>query len=126
VSSLKRFGLPTEHRMRHDVHFVDQLKHPSGDPIGRMISLSEIDPNPGQPRQAVGDLSELVASIREKGVLEPLLVRPLNGRFQIIAGERRFRAAHDAGLAEVPCIVRRPPTRRRWSWRSSRTSSAGT
>jgi len=106
VSSLKRFGLPTEHRMRHDLHFVDQLKHPSGDPVGRMIPISEIDPNPGQPRQVIGDLSELTASIREKGVLEPLLVRPLNGRYQIIAGERRYRAAHDAGLAELPCVVR--------------------
>jgi ParB family chromosome partitioning protein len=50
-------------------------------------------------------LKDLVASIESKGVLEPLLVRPLrSGRFRIIAGERRFRAALEAGLAEVPCI----------------------
>ena len=54
----------------------------------------------------MGDLSELMASIREKGVLEPILVRPIGGRFQIIAGERRYRAAIEAGLAEVPCVVR--------------------
>jgi ParB family chromosome partitioning protein len=55
----------------------------------------------------MGDLSELAASIREKGVLEPILVRPVGtGRYQIIAGERRYRAALEAGLAEVPCVVR--------------------
>jgi ParB family chromosome partitioning protein len=47
-----------------------------------------------------------VASIREKGILEPILVRPIGGRFQIIAGERRYRAAVEADLADVPCIVR--------------------
>jgi ParB family chromosome partitioning protein len=54
----------------------------------------------------MGDLTELVASVREKGILEPILVRPVGSRFQIIAGERRFRAAIEAGLAEIPCIVR--------------------
>ncbi len=105
MSSLRRLGLPDTHRMRHDLHFVDQLRHPSGEPVGRMIPIGEIDANPHQPRQALGDLSELTASIREKGVLEPLLVRPQGARYQIIAGERRFRAAHEAGLVEVPCIV---------------------
>jgi ParB family chromosome partitioning protein len=71
-----------------------------------MVPLEDIDPNPNQPRQVVGDLSELVASIREKGVLEPILVRPRGSRFQIIAGERRFRAATEVGLAEIPCVVR--------------------
>jgi ParB family chromosome partitioning protein len=57
----------------------------------------------------MGDLSELIASVREKGILEPILVRPRGNRFQIIAGERRFRAAGEAGLAEIPCIVRETP-----------------
>jgi ParB family chromosome partitioning protein len=92
--------------MRHDTHFVDQLGRPGGVPVGRLIPLEDIDPNPNQPRQALGDLSELVASIREKGVLEPILVRPRGSRFQIIAGERRYRAASELGLAEIPCIVR--------------------
>ncbi len=92
--------------MRHDTHFVDQLVRPSGEAIGRLIPVEEIAPNPDQPRQNLGDLSELIASIREKGVLEPLLVRKVGGRFQIIAGERRYRAAVEAGLDEVPCVVR--------------------
>jgi ParB family chromosome partitioning protein len=106
VSSPRRLGLPSTVRMRHDTHFVDQLVRPGGEAIGRLIPVEEITPNPDQPRQNLGDLSELVASIREKGVLEPLLVRKVGGHFQIIAGERRYRAAVDAGLDEVPCVVR--------------------
>ncbi len=71
-----------------------------------MIPVEDIEPNPNQPRQHVGDLSELTASVREKGVLEPILVRPMGSRFQIVAGERRYRAALEAGLGEVPCVVR--------------------
>jgi ParB family chromosome partitioning protein len=92
--------------MRHDMHYVDQLARPAGTPVGRLLPIEDIDPNPNQPRQALGDISELTASIREKGVLEPILVRQLAGRFQIIAGERRFRAAIEAGLDEIPSIVR--------------------
>jgi ParB family chromosome partitioning protein len=92
--------------MRHDTHYVDQLGRVGGAPIGRLIPIEDIDPNPNQPRQSVGDLSELVASVREKGVLEPILVRPSGSRFEIIAGERRYRAAMEVGLAEMPCVVR--------------------
>jgi ParB family chromosome partitioning protein len=92
--------------MRHDLHFVDQLGRPGGDPLGRLIPIEDIDPNPWQPREDVGDLTELIASIREKGILEPILVRPYEGRFQIIAGERPFRAALEVGLDELPCIVK--------------------
>ncbi len=106
MSNVRRMGLPDALRMRHDSHFVDQLGRPGGSPVGRLIPIEDIQPNPHQPRQALGDLSELMASIREKGILEPILVRPKGGRFEIIAGERRFRAASEAGLAEVPCIVR--------------------
>ena len=101
----KRRGLPTESHMRHDSHFVDSLSERFGPSLGRQIPIDEIITNPDQPRRSVGDLSELKASIESKGVLEPILVRPLpDGRFRIIAGERRFRAALEAGLAEVPCI----------------------
>jgi ParB family chromosome partitioning protein len=101
----KRRGLPTESRMRHDSHFVESLSERFGAAIGRLIPLEEIETNPGQPRTNLGDLSGLKKSIEAKGVLEPLLVRPLeDGRYQIIAGERRFRAALEAGLTEVPCI----------------------
>jgi ParB family transcriptional regulator, chromosome partitioning protein len=106
VSSPRRFGLPETLRMRHDTHYVDQLGRPGGAPIGRLIPIEDIDANPNQPRQSVGDLSELVASVREKGVLEPILVRPSGSRFEIIAGERRYRAAMEVGLAELPCVVR--------------------
>ena len=106
MSSPRRMGLPESLRMRHDTHFVDQLGRPGGDPLGRLIPIEEVDPNPWQPREDVGDLTELVASIREKGILEPILVRPYEGRFQIIAGERRFRAAIEVGLDEVPCIIK--------------------
>ena len=91
--------------MRHDSHFVESLAERFGESLGRFISIEEIETNPAQPRTSVGDLRELIRSIESKGVLEPLLVRPLpDGRFRIIAGERRFRAAMEAGLAEVPCI----------------------
>jgi ParB family chromosome partitioning protein len=106
VSSPRRIGLPDTIRMRHDTHFVDQLARPGGEAIGRLIPIEEIEPNPEQPRQALGDLVELTASIREKGILEPLLVRKVGGRFEIIAGERRYRAAIEAGLAELPCVIR--------------------
>jgi len=106
VSSPRRLGLPETLRMRHDAHFVDQLGRPGGAPIGRLIPIEDVEPNPGQPRQEIGDLSELVASIRENGILEPVLVRPVGGRFQIIAGERRYRAALEIGLADLPCVVR--------------------
>jgi len=92
--------------MRHDLHFVDQLGRPGGEPVGRMVPIEDLEPNPHQPRQHLGDLSELIASVREKGVLEPILVRPRGARFQIIAGERRYRAAIEAGLPEIPCVVR--------------------
>jgi len=92
--------------MRHDAHYVEELSQHQPATIGRMIDLDKIDPNPEQPRTELGDLTELTASIAEKGVLEPLLVKPSRstGRWMIIAGERRFRAARAAGLTEVPCV----------------------
>ena len=92
--------------MRHDAHYVEELSQQGPAPVGRMIPLDKIDPNPEQPRTEFGDLTELTASIADKGVLEPLLVKPSRstGRWMIIAGERRFRAATAAGLTEVPCV----------------------
>ena len=101
----KRRGLPSESHMKHDAHFVDSLSERFGPSIGRLVPIEDLETNPEQPRRSVGDLEELTKSIEAKGVLEPILVRPLeSGRFRIIAGERRFRAALEAGLAEVPCI----------------------
>jgi ParB family chromosome partitioning protein len=97
-------GLPAGLSMRHDWHYVEELSKTQRT-IGKIIPLDEIEPNPEQPRTETGDLNELTASIKEKGVLEPLLVKPLsNGGWMIIAGERRWRAARLAGLREVPCI----------------------
>ena len=102
----KRLGLPVTLRMRHDAHYVESLTSYSGATIGRMLPVEQIRPNPEQPRKALGDLRELSDSIRQKGVLEPLLVRfvPREDCYYIISGERRYHAARAAGLREVPCI----------------------
>ena len=72
------------------------------------IALSEIDPNPDQPRRAFDKeaLEALAESIRQAGVLQPLLVVSDGARYRIVAGERRYRAARMAGLHSVPCVVR--------------------
>lgn len=103
---MSKRGLPAGVRMRHDAHYVEELAGQRPTPVGRLIAVEQLDPNPEQPRVEVGDLTELTASIRDKGVLEPLLVKPSHGtgRWMIIAGERRWRAARAAGLREVPCI----------------------
>jgi ParB family chromosome partitioning protein len=92
--------------MRHDAHYVESLTSYSGAAVGRMIPVDQIRPNPDQPRKALGDLRELSESIREKGVLEPLLVRFVlrEDCYYIISGERRYHASRAAGLREVPCI----------------------
>ena len=97
-------GLPDEKRMRHDSHFVDEITAQRPDTIGALIDIDRIEPNPHQPRKDFGDLSEMVASVREKGILEPILVRAQGEGFQIIAGERRYQAAKLAGLKRIPCI----------------------
>ena len=103
---LKRAGLPITLKMRHDAHYVESLTSYSGAAIGRMIPVEQIRPNPDQPRKSIGDLRDLTDSVREKGVLEPLLVRfvPREDCYYIISGERRYHAARAAGLREIPCI----------------------
>ena len=103
---MSKRGLPTGLQMRHDAHYVEELSQHRPTQIGRMIPVDKLEPNPEQPRVEFGDLTELTASIAEKGVLEPLLVKPnrLTGRWMIIAGERRWRSAQKAGLKEVPCV----------------------
>ena len=73
-----------------------------------LINISRIEPNEGQPRKSFDEetLKELADSMKEYGILQPLLVKRKGGNFQIIAGERRWRAAKMAGLKEVPVIVR--------------------
>ena len=101
-----RRGLPSKKKMRHDNHYVDSLVVRDGEIVGRMIPLDQIMPNPEQPRKDMGDVSSLAASIREQGVLEPLLVNKEGRHYLIISGERRYHASHLAGLETVPCIVK--------------------
>src|SRR5262245_17831711 len=93
-------------KMRHDEHYVDALANSAGAPIGRLMPIDQIEPNPDQPRQVMGDLSELMSSISEKGVIEPLVVRQRGQRYQIVAGERRYQAAVRIGLRELPVVIR--------------------
>ncbi len=102
----RRSGLPITVKMRHNAHYVEEIISRSGAAIGRMIPIEDLQPNADQPRKDRGDLAGLIESVREKGVLEPLLVRhlPESGKYMIVAGERRYHAALAAGLPEVPCI----------------------
>jgi ParB family chromosome partitioning protein len=104
VQKIKRSGLPETIGMRHDDHFVDLISSRTLGPRIRMIPIEKIDPNRHQARSELGNIQELMDSIRSKGVLEPILVRSLGNRFEIIAGERRFIASKNVGLKELPCI----------------------
>src|SRR5436309_15278918 len=72
------------------------------------IALEQISPNPYQPRKTFNEASieELALSVREHGIVQPLVVMRSGDRFKLIAGERRFRAAHKAGLTEVPVVIK--------------------
>lgn len=74
--------------------------------MSTLVAVDMIDALPGQPRRSFTGLEELAQSIRDHGLLEPLVLRPAGRRFQIIAGERRLRAARLAGLTEVPAVIR--------------------
>lgn len=73
-----------------------------------LLPIEQIRPNPDQPRQTFDEaaMEELAASVRQYGVLQPILVRPVDGGYEIVAGERRYRGAKLAGLKEIPAIVR--------------------
>jgi len=75
----------------------------------QMIGLQKIFASPLQPRTQFRpeQLSDLIESIRERGIIQPLIVRSSNGRFELIAGERRWRAAQEVGLTEAPAIIRK-------------------
>ena len=74
----------------------------------RMIEIARIRPNPAQPRQLFDEtaLAELAASIAERGVLQPIIVRPIDEGFELVAGERRWRAAQRAQLHDIPALIR--------------------
>jgi ParB family chromosome partitioning protein len=73
-----------------------------------LIRLRDIKPNPYQPRARIqeADVEDLIASIKEKGVLEPVIVKKQQDHFILAAGERRFRAAQYAGLSEIPAVIK--------------------
>lgn len=76
-------------------------------PMFKMIPIGSIRPSPQNPRKKIGDLAELTASIKSKGILQPLLVRPVGETtYELVAGERRWTASKAAQLEEVPCMVR--------------------
>ena len=79
----------------------------------RQIDRAKIVPSPLQPRKIFRpeELAEMVDSIRERGVIQPLIVREVAGKFELIAGERRWRASAEAGLATLPAIVRQASDR---------------
>lgn len=74
----------------------------------QLIKLDDIVPSTSQPRRTFydGSLDELAQSIKERGVLEPIIVRPRDGKYEIVMGERRYRASKLAGLSEIPAIIR--------------------
>jgi ParB family chromosome partitioning protein len=85
-----------------------RLPEPEAGERVQHVSLTNIVPSPLQPRREFerGALDELIDSIRQRGIIQPLIVRQVNGQFELIAGERRWRAAKEIGLAEAPVIVR--------------------
>ena len=100
----KRSGLPDTIGMRHDTHFVEFISKKAAAPLVRMIPVNRIEPNPRQARSELGNIDELMNSIKSKGVLEPIIVRPRADKYEIIAGERRYVASKNLGLQEIPCI----------------------
>ncbi len=94
------------------------------------VDVDQISPNEHQPRHRFEDarLDELAQSIKANGVIQPIVVRKVDGGYRIIAGERRWRAAQRAGLTRVPVVDqggrRRTAMRSCSRWRSSKTSSA--
>ena len=100
----KKVGLPDFIKMKHDHHLVDEISLRTKTPVIRNVPVEKILANQMQPRRDMGDLKELTNSIKENGIIEPVIVKPRDGNFEIIAGERRFRAAKEAGMTEIPCI----------------------
>lgn len=74
----------------------------------QQIAVKQLRPSPWQPRKRLDEeaITELAASVADKGVLQPIVVRPVEDGFEIVAGERRFRAAQRAGLTSVPAVVK--------------------
>ena len=101
--TFQREGLPEDYRMRYgENHYVDELVNASSMPQLRLVPVSEIEGSFGSGGES---LDGLIDSIQAYGILQPLLVRRLRGRYQLLAGSKRLTAAVNAGLKEVPCLV---------------------
>lgn len=85
-----------------------KMEDPLDEEVVQQIKITEIEPNADQPRKKFDEdkLEELASSIKRYGVIQPIIVMPKDGYYQIVAGERRWRAAKKAGLTEMPCLVR--------------------
>ncbi len=103
---VKKRGLPEKKRMRHDSHYVDELLSRDNQLVVQDIPLIRIHPNPDQPRKDMGDLGGLANSIKEQGILEPILVNKVGDGFIIVSGERRFQASRLIEQDTIPCIVK--------------------
>jgi ParB family chromosome partitioning protein len=89
-------------------------EEPVSGEVGRgltLLAIADIDANPDQPRRRFDDesMAELAESIAARGLIQPIVVRPRGGRYQIVAGERRWRAAQRAGLHEIPVVIKEIP-----------------
>lgn len=104
-------GPPATDRMPKDEVGGDGRPHgaPEGGSSVRLVLLTDIRANPFQPRRVFDEegLEELSASIREHGMLQPVVLRPVGRGFELIAGERRYRAARSLGLERIPALVRK-------------------
>lgn len=99
----QREGLPEDYRMRHANHYVDEIIAATSIPQLRLVPVGEIEGSVAETRGE--SLDGLIDSIQAYGVLQPLLVRRLRGRYELLAGSKRLAAAVDAGLKEVPCLI---------------------
>jgi ParB/RepB/Spo0J family partition protein len=98
----QREGLPSTYRMRSDAHYVDLLSSRSTGPREQQIDVNAID----APDLAdLGALGPLVDSVRRHGLLQPLLINSIDGRYRLIGGRKRLAAAVGAGLRRVPCVI---------------------
>ena len=113
----KRLGRGLDGLLQGLARGAGEQVQPGGEepsPAASTVRVDLVDGNPYQPRQGMdaAGLEGLKASIREHGVLQPILVRPAGARYEVVAGERRLRAARELGMAEVPAVVREVPDER--------------
>lgn len=111
--SLQKMGLGKGLSALIPVAPPQSVQNTSRDDPKTQVDIDKISPSPFQPRRAFDEikLQELAMSIRNQGIIQPLVVRPKGERFELIAGERRWRAAMKAGLSTVPVVVRQASDR---------------